>query len=255
MKMRNDFQAIACLAALVVVGLGLGLAPAPARGQCATEVTAVLLVSDIYPGTDPQVTRLHLSRVPARTNPTDEELLAAVRAVYVGDQYANLYYHQHLADLGDYGLYYASPGDFGAVTIIDRGTAQIVFAGTVVWMGDGSVVVPATATHASPPVPGPPASPPASLEVFASAEWGSGWGTPEALAQSALACAAQTDFLRGMANCGPYSVVAYTYTPTVGATDPYAAMEVLIIRGTVDDTWMPVASEGRSWGGVKTLYR
>ena len=47
----------------------------------------------------------------------------------------------------------------------------------------------------------------------------------------------------------------YTYTPTVGGTDPSVAMEVLIINGSVREDWIPVAVEGRSWGGVKTLYR
>jgi len=241
--------------ALAIAALCLGLAPRLVRGQCAKDVTAVVLVSGIYPGTTPQIELLHVSPTPAPSNPTNAELLAAVQAVYATDPFARSYYHFLIATLGDYDLYFAEASDFGAATIIDRRSADVLFAGTIVWMGRGAVVEPSIATHPGVPSPGDPASSPGSLAAFPNAYWWDPWGTAAELAQAGVALAARTDFVRNMAGCGDYAVTGFVYTPTVGATNPNVAMEILILRGRVDDSWVPVAIEAHSWGSVKALYR
>jgi len=245
----------ACVWSLAWVALWLAVAPEPARGQCSNEVTAVMLVSGIYGDAVAQIELVHVSPLTMRTAPTDAELLSAVKAAYVGVPYSEHFLHRLQSTLGNYSLYFAQPSDFGAVTIIDRRTAEVVFAGTIVWMGLGHVVVPSSPTHSNRLGPGPPADPPAGVTALPSLFWYVSWGTSMAMAQAVLPLAVQTDLLRSMVDCGDYWVVGYTYTPTVGGTDPSVAMEVLIINGSVREDWIPVAVEERSWGGVKTLYR
>jgi hypothetical protein len=221
----------------------------PANAQCSNELTAVLLVSGIYPGTDMQIQKLNVSPVGALTYPSADQLLAAVQAVYAGWSYP--LHHVLKATVGNYNLYWHIPDDGGAATIVDVRTGQVVFGASVWWLGTGSVFVPATDTGSCRLVPGEPAGPPASLAALPSTFWY--WGTPEQVAQTALGYAQQTDVLHSFASCGDYSVVGFTWTPFAGIQD--MAGEVLIVSGRADVTWVPVPAEAASWGQLKTLYR
>lgn len=242
------------LAAGVLVALWWA---APAHAQCGQEVTAVMLVSGIYPGTAPQAHLLSIHRRAAVTSPSDEQLMAAVTAAYVNSIYAHeapALHHARTGTAGHFALYTASPSDFGAATFIDQGSGEVVFAGAMLFMGEGTVVLPAAGTHACVIVPDPPAALPGESVALPNSLWYDFSGTADELLSRALAFAAQTDFLHAMAGCGAYSVVGYVYTPAVGPTSPYIALEVLVFSGSIDPNWVPVATSGQSWGGVKTLY-
>jgi hypothetical protein len=130
----------------------------------------------------------------------------------------------------------------------------VAFAGGVVWMGTGQVVVPSASTHPALLLPGPPADPPGSLLLLPSPFWNDATEEMQ-LAEQALALVRQTALLHSMVDCGDYTAVAYLYTPTVGVLDPLAAGEVLVLSGRAGPPWGSVAAESGSWGQVKTLYR
>ncbi|MFH1842501.1 MAG: hypothetical protein ABIF77_04790, partial [bacterium] len=90
------------------------------------EVTAVIVVSDIYPAGNLQIELLAIFPVSELTYPSDEELAAAVAAVY---DLGPPQYFQRIDTESHYHLYMYSPGESGAATIIDWRTGQVVFGG------------------------------------------------------------------------------------------------------------------------------
>lgn len=248
-----------CVAILLAAGLLAALrGPAPARAQCSQEVTAVLLLSGIHPGTDLRVERLTVARRGAVTDPSAAQLLAAVTGAYFNSIYAHnapALHHALAGTAGHFALYAAPPSDFGAATFIDQETGEIAFAGAMWFAGEGTVVLPAAGTHACTIVSGPPAAAPDQSVALPNDLWHDTNGTADELLRRGLAFAAHTDFLHSMADCGAYSVVGYVYTPAVGATVPNLALEVLIFSGRIDPLWVPVATSAESWGRVKALYR
>ncbi len=234
----------------------IAFSPADTRSQCTDQITAVILVSGIYPGTDLAIQRVALSPLGSLTFPSDDALLAAAEAVYANEPYLCHVCDRRIASAGNYHLYYNEPGDFGSTTVVDLRTGQVVFGGTIVHLGTGHVVVPASGTGPIQIVAGEPAVSPVSTTTLYSWYWdaGSPGISEEQALQLALALARETDLLHGMANCGDYSVTGYIYTPSTWL-DQTTAMEVLIVSGRADSSWIPVKVEPESWGRLKALYQ
>lgn len=235
------------------------LFPSAASSQiCEPELTAVFLVDGVYPGSVLDIALLHIQEVGPATWPSDPELLQIVADAYAGDPMAPSYYHQLVATAGNFRLYLAPPGDFGAATIVDVRTGQLVFAAQVVWMGYGDLVFPTVSSHPCSWEEGVPAAPPTSLTLLGNQFWGDGdEGSQADLAQLALDHLRQTDVLRSFGSCAPYAVTGYLHTPSVGATDPLAARQVLIVSGHAAPPWGPgpIDTSRAAWDRVKAMYR
>jgi hypothetical protein len=234
----------------ILLSLLLILNASPAVADCSeTEVTAVFIVGDIYPGDEQALETLFVYLVAEATYPPEAELIAVIMAVQPCYGYI-------LTDtIAPFRHYFCPPGDFGAVAIIDERTGQLPFAGTVIWAGEGSVTVPDESSHEWTYVAGDPAAEPVALELFPSELYY--YIEPETVAANVMAELRQTDVLHSFADCGDYSAVLYAYTPAVGGLCPYAAKAVLIVSGLCGPPWNgePVGSDKRSWGAIKSLYR
>jgi hypothetical protein len=236
----------------MILLLGLALVPALALADCSDgEMTAVFLVSGLYPDLVPQVELLSVAPVGTQTDPDEAEMIAAIEAVQPG------YSYQHVASVADFHLFYADPVDFGACAIVDGRDGAVLFAGTVVWSGAGAVTLPDASSHDWSPSGGDPAPAPASLGILPNPEWGDGFGLPADITDATLAVLRETDVLASFAACDPYGVASYIYTPVVGLTDPSVALNVIIVSGRCGPPWNgdPVAAERTSWQRVKALFR
>jgi hypothetical protein len=234
----------------ILLCLPLALNPTPAVADCsATEMTAVFVVGDIYPGGEQALETLFVYPVEEATYPPEEELIAAIEAIQPCYAYI-------LTDvIAPFRHYVCPAADFGAVAISDERTGQLPFAGTVIWAGEGSVTVPAESSHEWAYMTGDPASDPMSLEIFPSELYY--FVDAQVVAANVMAELLLTDVLHSFAECGDYAAVLYGYTPAIGTTDPYAAKAVLIVSGLCGPPWngQPVASHRLSWGIVKSVYR
>jgi hypothetical protein len=217
------------------------------------EITAVVLFDNL--GTTPtlRLQRLHIFPVVNITNPSDEQLLAAVNAVFDNEPYLGPFHRVSTA--GHYHLYLSWPNDFGAVAIVDVRTGDVVFAGSVVWAGAGSLRIPLNATHELSTSPGPPAAPPLRIDTLPAAEWYWDWPEPQQVTEDAVEVLRQTDLLRGFASCSDYNVVGFTYTPAVGIIDPERASQVIIVSGRSTPPWTTTAVESATWSRVKAIFR
>lgn len=235
------------------------LFPASASSQsCEPELTAVFLVDGVYPGSVLDIALLHIQEVGPEIWPSDTQLLQTVENAYADDPLAPYYYHQAVGTAGNFRLYVAEPGDFGAATVVDVRSGQLVFAARVVWMGYGGLVFPTVSSHPCTWAAGVPAAPPASSQLLDNTFWSDDYlGAQADLAQLALDHIRQTDVMRSFGSCAPYLMTSYLHTPTVGATDPLAARQVLIVSGHAAPPWgpEPIGTTRSSWDWVKAMYR
>ncbi|MBC8323377.1 MAG: T9SS type A sorting domain-containing protein [Candidatus Marinimicrobia bacterium] len=115
---------------------------------------------------------------------------------------------------------YQSPGDFGWIQFNYTETGDTVFYGTIVWMGLGEINFPDSLYPAdSFYVDTSYAADPDSIHYWSS--WGASTIEEDVFLQSA---AASYEQIRNLAIVHefaeyPYQIVAFMYTPTVGATD------------------------------------
>ncbi len=184
------------------------------------------------------------------TNPSIAEMIEAVEAVQPGP-YFN-YYHQ--AQEGPFHLFFAEPLDFGGSAIVDGRDGRVVFAGTIVWLGFGSVTLPVESSHSWSFPPGDPAAEPASVGILPNHGWLEQYGTPADITDTVVDYFRGSDVLRSFSDCGAYDVVSYIYTPDGGlGLDPSSASLVLIVSGLCGPPWAdfvsaapPVSSDKRS---------
>lgn len=243
------------LSALCLLAGSSALASPP---SCEPELTGVFLMGGIYPGTALSLDVMHISEVGPATYPTEAELLEIVTEVYVDDYFYPYYYHQPVALVGNFQLFLAQPMDFGTVTIVDIRDGSVVFASGMVWMGFGETVHPESSSHEWVWEAGPLAPEPAGVSIIPSLGWDDDyWGSQEDLTQISLDYIRQTDVMHSFGTCAPYQVTSFLHTPTVGATDPNVAVEVLIISGYAGPPWGPdpIDTTPTSWDMVKAVYR
>lgn len=242
----------------LAMGSLLLLAPVASGQSCEPELTAVFLVGGIYPGTALSLDLLHISQVGVATYPSPEELLQIVADYYAGDPFFSIYNQQPGAIVGNFQLFVAQPMDFGTVTIVDIRDGTIVFASARVWMGYGQTAHPTASTHDWTWEAGVPATDPSGVAILPNYYWADeGFGSQEFITQVTLDHIRQTDVCRSFGSCSPYLVTGYIHTPTVGATDPSVALEVLIVSGHAAPPWgpEPIDTTPTSLGMVKAVYR
>jgi hypothetical protein len=239
--------------------LCLLLAALPGAAQIAEpELTGVFLVEGIYPGNALNITTVHVREVGEATYPSPEEMLAGVEAVFAGDPYFPYFNFQVAGIIGNFRLYLAEPGDFGACAIVDRRDGAVVFASGIVWMGFGQTLIPAASSHPWNWEAGVPAAPPGGFAILDNPFWSDESFTPQDyLLQLATDHIRQTDVMRSFGESAPYIVTGYLHTPSVGSTDPYVAVQVVIVSGHAGPPWGPdpISTTASSLDQVKALYR
>ncbi len=199
-----------------------------AFAECSeTEHTAVFLVEDIYPIV-PELVLLDIAPLGEVTNPSYGEMIAAVQDVQPESDY------EHVGEAGPFHLFRAQPDDYGACAIVDGRDGRVIFAGTVVFFGFGTVTSPNLSSHPWSFPLGEPAPPAETVEILPNEWWSIQWGEPLDIAATVVDYLRTTDVVRSFSDCGSYNVVAYLYTPGMG---PYMATSLIIISGLVGPPW------------------
>ncbi len=228
--------------------------PVSVAAQCADPpAVAVFVLGGLIPGfEDLQVQTLAVRTVSAPTYPSEADIAAGIMTAFAGEVNPSLGVAATAGDLAAWtGLQSSSQA------LADRRDGAVLFAGSVVWAGEGHIYVPAASTHDW-ATAGQTAPAPASLDVFPNAEWeGLGGMASADLAALAAALLRTTDVAASFAACGDYTMTSWVYTPAVGAVDAGAARLIVTLAGHVGPPWngQAVAAEATSWGGVRALYR
>ena len=145
-----------------------------------------------------------------------------------------------------FDIFYQSPGDFGWIQFNYTETNDTIFYATIVWMGQGSITYPTNFLPAdSFSVEAGNASDPDSIYYWSS--WGDTIIEDETFLQSAAAAyenIRQLSVVHQFADY-PYKIIAFMYTPTVGATDLTVAKWIFFLYrnpeviSVVDETPLP----------------
>ena len=214
------------------------------------EMTAVFIVSGIYPGTNLEIHLLTVEPVGEAIYPSEAEMIASVQAIQPGS-------YTGIASAGPFHLFFEEPGDFGGTAIVDGRDGAIAFAGTVIWLGCGVINVPDGSTHGWTFPGGDAALGPGDVEILPNEYWGDIFGSPDSVTTMTLDYLRQSDVLKSFGACDTYDVVSYIYTPAVGATDPTLAGCVIIVSGHCGPPWNgdEVPIRPTSWNKVKARYK
>lgn len=225
----------------VILLLCCFVSPVEGNPNCSEdEHTALFIVDNIYPGEDLQLRLLDVAPVGPITNPTIAEMIEAVEAVQPG-QYTD---YQLQAQAGPFNLFFAEPIDFGGSAIVDGRDGRVIFAGTVIWLGFGSVSYPVESSHTWSFPPGDPAAEPASTEILPNGAWSDQNGIPADITESVVDFLRGSDVLQSISDCGDYDVLSFIYTPIGNpGVDPSSASLIVIVSGQCGPPWSdPVSS-------------
>ncbi len=227
------------------------LIPMAASAECSDhEITAVMILGQVYPANEQAFETLSVYPVGEHTFPSYDELWSVLRK-YVDCDFVLLgpYVGQYLHIL-------CMPNVSESSAIFDYRTGQMPFLGTLSSSDVGQVLVPEESTHDWSMVEGDPAADPIQIELFRDSDLY--WFIPENdFVDLVMAELRQTDVVHSFAQCGDYTVTIFPYTPTVSPVDPYVAKAVVMINGTCGEPWngQPVPVDNQIWGSVKSLYR
>lgn len=243
-------SSLPCASLFLFLSLFLLIPLAASAGCSDHEITAVMILGQVYPANEQAFETLSVYPVGEHTFPSYEELLSVI-AEYVGcdfvlwGPYEGLYLHI---------LCMTNGSDTSA--ILDTRTGQMPFLGTLSSSDVGQVLVPEESTHDWSMVEGDPAADPIQIELFRDSDLYS-IINEAAFVDLVMAELLQTDVVHSFAQCGDYSVTIFPYTPTVSPVDPYVAKAVVMINGTCGEPWngQPVPVDNQIWGSVKSLYR
>lgn len=215
------------------------------------EMTAVFVVDEVYPGLEMSISTLEMSPVTDITNPSGDEMLNSVMEVFQGGTFSPQDCQGH------YCFFYWPPMDSGGAAFVDDRTGDVLFAGSIIWSGQGDVLVPETSSNEWSFPDETLAPEPQQVDVYPNHDYWSEEETEEEITARVLTHLRQTDVLKSFAGCEPYSVMSYLYLPTVGVVDPMLAKSVIIVSGHCDSPWNgePVAVEQTSLSAVKQLFR
>jgi len=215
------------------------------------EMTAVFVVDGVYPGLELSISTLAMSPVTDITNPSAEEMLNSVMEVFQGGAFSPQDCLNHFC------FFYWSPVDFGGAAFVDDRTGDVLFAGSIIWSGQGHVLVPETSSNEWSFPDETLAPEPQQVDIYPNHDFWPDEVTEEEITDQVLTHLRQTDVLKSFANCGPYSVMSYLYLPTVGVVDPLVAKSVIFVSGHCGAPWNgePVAVEPTSLTKVKQLFR
>ncbi|MEN8008547.1 MAG: hypothetical protein ABFS42_16175 [Candidatus Krumholzibacteriota bacterium] len=225
--------------------------PLAASAECSVnEMTAVMILDNIYPGSNQALETLSVFPVGEHTFPSNEDLLSIVRD-YVECPF--VFYHQSESQYLHFQCVQENPEPSA---ILDTRTGQLSFLGMASSSSEGQVLVPPGSTHDWSMVAGAPTAGPIEIDVFRDSDLFPIITIPD-LVNQVMAELLQTDVLHSFAQCGDYSVVIFPYTPKIDPIDPLLAKAVVMVNGSCGAPWnsQPVPVDSRSWGSVKSLYR
>ncbi len=234
--------------------IALALQPAPALAQCSTgDFMAVFVLGGLDPGFEnPQAEILSVTPVGEATYPPESTVYQNVMTAFNGEVNPAI---QSAGPYGDLTTWVGLQHSSQALT--DRRDGAVLFAGSVVWMGQGHIYAPAASTHAW-QTGGILAPAPGSVTVIDNPDWpDSGGATNAELADMAVAYLRTTDVLVSFGTCGSYAVTSWVYTPTLGVLNPAVAKLIVVVEGRIGAPWngQVVPTVAESWGSVKSLYR
>ncbi len=203
-----------------------------ANAECSpVELTAVFVVDDIYP-MEPQLTLLDVALVGPDIGPSQSEMITAIEALQPGYSYTSY------GEAGPFHFFFDEPMDHGGCAIVDGRDGRVVFAATIIYMGNGSITRPAASSHAWSFLPSELAPLPEDVGLLPALMWSAEhYGEPSAITDTVVDYLRQSDVLLSFGDCDMYSVVSFIYTPTVGMTDPTVAKNVIIVSGRCGWPW------------------
>ncbi|MCK9995034.1 MAG: hypothetical protein KAH56_02005 [Candidatus Krumholzibacteria bacterium] len=227
------------------------LIPLAASAECSDhEITAVMIVGNVYPGDYQTVETLSVYPVGEHTSPSHAELQSIIADHVDCDYFVTAWE-------GNYIHFLCRPNyDPQSSAIIDVRTGQLAFLGTESSSSVGQILIPEGPTHGWSMVEGAPAAEPTRSFLFRDSDLFPIIPTNVFIDQ-VMAQLLQTDVLHSFAQCGDYNVVIFPYTPTVNPVDPLVAKAVVMVTGSCGEPWndQPVSVDYRTWGSVKSLYR
>ncbi len=227
------------------------LIPLAASAECSDhEITAVMILGQVYPGSGQVLETLSVYPVGEHTYPSYDELRSVIT------DYVDCDFFVMFGSESQYLHFQCLPNNAASSAILDTRTGQLPFLGTVSSSGVGQVLVPGEPTHGWSMVGGDPAADPIEIDLFRDSEL-YGIIPRNAFVDQVMTELLQTDVLHSFAQCGDYSVVIFPYTPTVSPVDPFVAKAVVMVNGTCGEPWndQPVLVDDQTWGSVKSLYR
>jgi len=241
-----------------VLALILALMPNFVQAQCSEqEMTAVFVVSGIYPGTDLVLDNLMLMLTAEATYPSDAAMADAITHLQPNEICG--YYQVDQA--GPYRQYFCPPNETGGAALVDERSGQVVFVGTVSLTETGGATFPVSSSHdwAWPAPPAEPAAAPADFGVMHNLIWPNypAYPTEEEAVAPVMDFLRNTDVVKSFAECGPYSAAAFVYTSDTCCDFLYEAVCILVVNGHCGPpfNYESVSVDRKSWEGVKALYR
>ena len=227
------------------------LIPLASSAECSDhEITAVMILGNVYPGSEQALETLSVYPVGEHTFPSYDELRSVIADYVVCDFFV-------MAWEGNYIQFLCMPGmPSSSSGLLDYRTGQMPFLGTEGTSDVGRMLVPEGSTHAWSVLGGDPAAGPYRSFLFRDSELYT-FISPNDFEDQVMAELLQTDVLHSFAQCGDYSVVIFPYTPKVRHIDPYVAKAVVMINGTCGAPWndQPVPVDNQTWGSLKSLFR
>lgn len=246
---KNSLQ-LRHLSFVAVVMAMLGSAPQAVAVCSETEHVAIFVFDNLAPSFTPQVTTLAVTPVGEAVFPDMDQISGILMQYFQSGQGVG---PGELA--GNMWSWWGVQQS--AQAIVDRRDGAVLFAGTMVWMGNGQLLHPLVSSHEWEVVASEQAPAPTITITIANGYWSTAQPTEAELTASAVSYLRSTDVIHSFADCGEYRAVAWVYTPSVGGTDVSVAKLIVAIDGTVGAPWngQSVADEKASWGGFKVQYR
>nr|MEE4267942.1 hypothetical protein [Candidatus Krumholzibacteria bacterium] len=238
---------------LLVTTLAFSL-PTSVLAECSeADHVAVFLIRGIDAGSSQALERVSVAPVGDVTYPSDADIYTAIMSIF---QEAVNPAISAGPVLGNLCLWQGVSGS-DHQTIVDLRDGQVLFAGTVIWMGSGAVFRPEDSSHSWSMAGGEAAPGPAQTGLFANGYWDGMTPTAAEVFAQGLELIRGTDVMHSFGGCGEYTATGVIYTPTVGALDPGAAQLVIVVEGQVGAPWndQSLAVESFSWGGLKAVFR
>ena len=233
----------------------VGVSPSWSFAQCSDEdYVAVFVLSGIIPDfISLQTEILSVSQRGPSTFPPESEIYQSIMQVFSGEVNPAISPGELIGNMWSwFGMQSSSQ------SLVDYRDGSVLFAGTVVWMGQGQIVFPSGSSH-SWEVIGELAPEPITVATLENGAWGEGINEPTSkqLTSMAVEYLRTTDVFHSFGECGDFVATGWVYTPAVGAMDPIAARLVLTVEGKIGAPWngqsVPVTTE--SWDSVKAVYR
>lgn len=226
-----------------------------AHSQCSDQdYVAVFVLSGLQPDfISLQTEMLSVTPVGPSTFPPESDIFNNIMYSFQGDDvFPNISPGELVGNIWSWY------GSGHTQALVDQRDGFVLFSGTVVWMGQGSIHFPISSSHDWAFLPMNPAPAPVSVGVINNPIWGmAGLPTTQDLTTLAVEYLRTTDVFHSFGDCGDYVVTGWIYTPAIGGLDPGSAKLIITVEGKVGAPWngelVPTAMT--SWDSLKANYR